>query len=236
MAYLPILYRIQEIESRLQTLRKAEEQARGNPELIALEAVFGDTVNQINQKEKDLKTVRGSQRQLELELKSCQEHLKVEEGKLYSGFTSSSRELESIQHKATEYYKSKEKLEDELLKLLEEEESLTGQIQEHRRNLENMEKQRGIILLEVDRKLREIAMEVQDLDQELSGLLEKPPAEWLERYRKIAKSHNGIGIAKIKSDSCGACHVGLSDSLYQKVKRGDDQLVFCESCGRILYF
>ena len=92
----------------------------------------------------------------------------------------------------------------------------------------------------IQKKLREqqltIQMEQEDFQAELEGLLPQVPEDWLKRYRKIANSHRGIGMAKLKNNTCGACHIRQSDALLQQIKRGDDKMVFCENCGRILCY
>jgi uncharacterized protein len=236
MANLPILFRIQEIESRLQALKREADQAYGNPDLLAVDSQLKEINRLLIKSRNHLKATRNSQKQMNMELESCQERLKVEEEKLYSGTTSSSKELGLIQQKAAEYVKSKAKIEDDIIKLLEEDENFTGKIRDLEKSLTVFEQQKSLIGRQIEQRLLIISDEVKELQTELSAVEDQVPVQWLERYRRIAKSHNGVGIAKMKSDNCGGCHVGLSDSLFLKVKRGEDALFFCENCGRILYF
>lgn len=236
MAFLPVLYRIQEIETALNALEQREAAAKQDPNYQALKMLQQQLESSLVLLEKEMGQSNSSQRQMDLELKSCLEHIKVEEQKLYSGKTSSSRELEQIQQKMTEYQKSKDKYEEQLLELMEAAENFLTRQNEEKSRLEKCLQEMQANKKIINQKLLEIKLEKTDLEAELSDLVSQIPPEWLERYRKIAKSHRGIGIAKVKQNSCGGCHVSLSESLLQKIKRGNDQINFCENCGRILYY
>jgi predicted nucleic acid-binding Zn-ribbon protein len=184
----------------------------------------------------ELSHIRSRSKHIEMETQGFAGHIKQEEEKLYGGKISNPRELEQIGQKISEYRKSQTKLDDELYPLLENEELLSGQIVQMQQRLEKS----ALEVEGIQKQIREQQLETQikqeEFQAELETLLPQVPPEWLERYRKIAGSHKGIGMAKLKNNACGACHVSQSDSLLQKVKRGDDQLVFCENCGRILCY
>jgi predicted nucleic acid-binding Zn-ribbon protein len=57
-----------------------------------------------------------------------------------------------------------------------------------------------------------------------------------ETYERVARFRKGIGVAEVRDDgTCGACHVRLRPQAYAET-RMNNQIVICESCGRILYF
>ncbi|MCL6588408.1 MAG: hypothetical protein K6U80_00485 [Firmicutes bacterium] len=236
MANLPILYQIQTIESRLAALKQAEEGIIHHSGLLGLEKQEKETLQDLQRVKEKRRAANSSQHRLELELKTCQEHIRNEEKKLYGGAITSSRELEQIQQKIAEYQRNKTRLEDEILKLMEAEEKLSEKESALQKKVESSGQEIAQRKQELKRQVLEISMETQELREQLEVLLPQIPPEWLDRYRRIAKAHNGVGIAKIKGDTCGGCHICLSEGMLQKVKRGDDLLVFCENCGRILYY
>ena len=227
MAFLPILYRIQELDSQALALKRTLDQAAADPNILAVQTLQQQIVTSLGKIETQRQRINSAQRQLELDLKACQERLGHEEAKLYDGTVVSSRGLEQVQQKATEYRNQQAKIEDE--KLAAEQSDL-------KKRLTACEAETAAIQQRLKQQSMEIALEQNQIDSELEELRPRVPVEWLERYQRIAKAHFGIGITKIKTDSCGACHVGLSDLLLGKAKQGEDTLIFCESCGRILYF
>jgi predicted nucleic acid-binding Zn-ribbon protein len=236
MAILPLLYRIQEIESRVAELDRNLAAAQQNPNLIAVRLLQNELKTSVDGIEADLKKVKNAQRRLDLELKTCQERLKNEEDKLYGGTVGHARELEQIQQKVGEYQNHRGKIEDELLQLMEKDEEYSDQLAELRQRWEKVLQENDRIEADIKQQSLEVGFEKDQLLMELEELTPQIPPDWLERYRKIAKAHRGIGIAKLKQNSCGACHVSLSDSRLNQVKRGEDKLQFCENCGRILFY
>ncbi|HEY8464326.1 MAG TPA: C4-type zinc ribbon domain-containing protein [Bacillota bacterium] len=236
MAILPLLYRVQEIESRLAQLEQTLLQLQEDPSLTALEGLKTELDQIIIKAEKQLEQQKRRQRQLSLELNSCEERLKQENEKLYSGTIVQPRELELVQQKVAEYQGLCSKLEEDLLQLMECDEVKTAE-------LTGTKQRRAAVAAEYDQRQNElyqqklaVNFEKEQLQLELEELLPQIPLEWLEKYRRIAKAHRGIGITRIKQQSCGACHVSLAESRLQQIKRGEDKLYCCENCGRILYY
>jgi predicted nucleic acid-binding Zn-ribbon protein len=56
----------------------------------------------------------------------------------------------------------------------------------------------------------------------------------LSHYDRVVK-HRGTGLAAAKNGRCTSCHTMLRPQVYQDV-RNETELIFCESCSRILYF
>jgi predicted nucleic acid-binding Zn-ribbon protein len=236
MAYLPVLFQIQTIESRLLALKKDEGLARNDPKIVQAEAALKEMGSLGAELESKRHAIQSSNRKLELELKACQEHIAVEEKKLYGGSVTNSRELGQIEQKVVEYKHTASKLEDEILQLMEHDDGLGARISALQKKKASCEQELAALKTASSQKLREISIEVMGLESELSELTPQVREEWLARFHKIAGAHNGIGIAQVKSGNCGACHVSLSDMMLQKVKRGDDVIICCENCGRILYY
>jgi hypothetical protein len=61
------------------------------------------------------------------------------------------------------------------------------------------------------------------------------PRDFIARFDTIFNARGGVAVARIVSNACGACHVRLRPQIINLVKRGEE-LSFCESCRRILYF
>ncbi len=236
MANLPILYRIQELESKGLAFKKSLDQAANNPNLVAIKTLHQQSEKALSALNDQRRQNTISQHKLELELKTCQDLLKHEEDKLYNGTIVSSRSLEQVQQKAQEYRSQQGKIEDQILVLLEKDEKQSAEQEELRKRLTSCEQEITKIEKEMKLQSAEVALQLSEMEMELDELKPQIPPPWLERYQRIAKAHSGIGITKIKNDSCGACHVGLSDSLLRKAKQGEDALIFCENCGRILYY
>ncbi|MGD8401195.1 MAG: C4-type zinc ribbon domain-containing protein [Bacillota bacterium] len=236
MAILPLLYRVQEIESRMAALTKNLESLAGEPNLTALQSLLQKLTAVYRTKEGELRQVKLRQRRLEAELQMCQGRLQHEEKRLYDGSVTQARELEQIEQKAAEYRHAQARFEEELLELMEADDKLTADLQALFGRRQTAAAEEAQLQAKMKQQSLELILEKEDLQAELAELEPQIPPEWLERYRRIARSQRGIGVAKLKQNSCGACHVSLSEFRLQQVKRGEDKLHFCENCGRILYY
>jgi hypothetical protein len=54
-------------------------------------------------------------------------------------------------------------------------------------------------------------------------------------YERIRKKRNGVAVTGIAEGLCLACNLSLRPQFLQDVRR-NDQVLYCESCGRILYY
>ena len=74
---------------------------------------------------------------------------------------------------------------------------------------------------------------------ELHGERKKIVAELtpavLRKYESIRKHRSGIGVAEAADGRCTACHMAMRLQFFQDLKRGEEVMA-CESCGRILYY
>jgi len=59
------------------------------------------------------------------------------------------------------------------------------------------------------------------------------PAELLAHYNRI-KKHITPPLARLMVDQCSGCNTSLPSAVLHKVRNASDELVECESCGRII--
>lgn len=79
-----------------------------------------------------------------------------------------------------------------------------------------------------ERQLEQFRAERKDLVGQLSPHLNST-------YERIRKKWHGAVTAEVVDGRCTACQIVLRPQFFQDLKRGGD-LMFCESCGRILFY
>jgi uncharacterized protein len=63
------------------------------------------------------------------------------------------------------------------------------------------------------------------------------PPELYDRYRVFAPRHHGVAVATLDGETCSGCRVHLRPHIVQRLMRPENnEIVECESCGRMLYF
>ena len=66
------------------------------------------------------------------------------------------------------------------------------------------------------------------------GLRHGIDGDLLRRYERVMK-FRGSGLAEVRDHKCMGCQVMLRPQIYNEVRNGE-QIVFCDSCQRVLYF
>jgi predicted nucleic acid-binding Zn-ribbon protein len=75
--------------------------------------------------------------------------------------------------------------------------------------------------------------ELARLGGQRSALAATIDASLLDRYERV-RQRWGTGVSDATSGQCSECHIALRPQQFQDLKRGD--ILFCQSCGRILFY
>lgn len=62
------------------------------------------------------------------------------------------------------------------------------------------------------------------------------PEDLRGRYTRIARRHHGVALVEVRQEQCYGCGMRVLPHLYQELLRpSSEEVIFCETCGRILY-
>jgi uncharacterized protein len=76
-----------------------------------------------------------------------------------------------------------------------------------------------------------------ELEMERARAVAEIPENLLDHYDRIVKKHNGIALAEVREEKCGACGMRVRPHVFQEMRRaGSDEMFHCETCTRILYY
>jgi predicted nucleic acid-binding Zn-ribbon protein len=82
---------------------------------------------------------------------------------------------------------------------------------------------------EMEQRKKEYAYLTRARDQVAETLSE----ENLELYEHLRRRKNGVAVALLEDENCGACHTQVAIGILDNI-RYRDELLNCPSCGRIL--
>jgi uncharacterized protein len=127
------------------------------------------------------------------------------------------------------------KAEDKILDLMEQSEPLEKnlktaavELQTEQQHVEG-EKERARARTATDQKeLAETATERKSTAAQMDPKI-------YAHYERIRKKTRNTAVADATDGRCDACQIGLRPQFFQDLRRGD-QVMFCESCGRILIY
>lgn len=127
------------------------------------------------------------------------------------------------------------RLEDRILELMSESEPLERNVKaaevalaEEKKQVE-AEKQQARERTAADRKA------LDELQGERKALVGGISPNIYRNYERIRKGRRGIAVAEAVDGRCAACHMAMRLQFFQDLRKGD-QVMLCESCGRILYY
>jgi uncharacterized protein len=128
------------------------------------------------------------------------------------------------------------KAEDRILALMEESEPLEANVkraevalQEEKRKVE-AEKQEARQRTFDDQQ----ALTALRADRE-SVVADVKPGVY-SSYERLRAKRKGLAVAEAIEGRCSACHMALRLQFYQELRISTDDVMFCESCGRILFY
>ena len=127
------------------------------------------------------------------------------------------------------------KFEDRILDLMGESEPLDANVKKAEAALKEEKQQVETEKARARERTSSDEQQLGQLESERKTIVAAVKPHILSAYERIRKKWHGIALAEATDGRCSACRIVLRPQFFQDLRRGD-QLMFCESCGRILYY
>ena len=172
-------------------------------------------------------------KQLESELVTTQQHhdkykqdlMRVRNEKEYS---TALREIDAAKKQASA-------LEGEILKRMEETEKLEAELSVGAPDIERKRGEVDQLLVSLDKERDDTGKLFDSLNQRRRQLSGQLPISLFSTYDRMSRTRRGQALAQVRNGICTACRMKVRPKVFSDVRKGD-QMVTCESCGRILYY
>jgi uncharacterized protein len=210
--------KLEAIPGRIQAIRDGVQQAKTNVDQIR---------GKLDGARKDLRT-----KEKELEYQGAQR--KKLEARLYEVKTNKeySAALAEIEGAKVE----KDRLEEEILGLMELQERLGREVVEGEARLRPLEAEGRVQEAAAAEELRALEGDVEVARSERESVAREVPRDLLSQYGRLLKGRGGLAVALVGSNGiCSGCRVTLTPQRFNEVRQSSLILV-CESCGRFLYY
>ena len=173
-------------------------------------------------------------KQLEFELATTQQnHDKFEQDKTR---VRNEKEYTAVLREIDASRKHIGALESDILRHMEELETLDADLAERAPDVERMRAEVDLTLRALDAEQEAASRQLSEFGQRRKKLSEKMPRALFSSYDRKSRLSRGQALAEIRSNGiCAACRVRVRPKIFSDVRKGD-QLVTCENCGRILYY
>jgi predicted nucleic acid-binding Zn-ribbon protein len=181
-----------------------------------------------------LRQAQTKARDLDLELKSLNSKIAGQEKLLYSGKVLSAKEASNLQEEVASLKRWQTDREDHLLDAMVEQEEAEAGMQAAR-------EKRAAVEVAWQNDQHELLASQKELNHKLVELQQRRPAmvaqvgpDLLEPYDRMRLKKGGRAVAPVKDGACQGCGVTVSANK-ARLARSKGELVYCGTCGRILY-
>jgi predicted nucleic acid-binding Zn-ribbon protein len=225
------LSRLQKIDTELDQISQRQKDLT---RLIEDQAIVDEVKNRLDEVNAELASRQKTLKGIEDKNNQLQMKLQEDEHTLYGGKIRLPRELQDLQNEIASLKKQIS---------IQDESQFNTMMQ-----VEDQEKQLSAIQAELAEAQSTFATRVAGWRGEFSSLEKKKENLLTERnaaaqnldtasmqqYESLRKTKRGLAVALVSEQACMACGATLTPADWQAA-RSPQRLVFCSSCGRILY-
>ena len=225
------LYRLQQLDHQIDRI---------NARLQEIEKALSDDRRvQAAQKklavaQKNSKNKQSALKQIEDKVEDQRLKRKLNQASLFGGKVTNPKVLQDLQMEAEALKRYIEKLEDEQLEAMiasETADEALKQAEHAHQQAKATAIEENASLLGEKTKLEE---DLERLLREKEAVLQPITPVSLAMYENLRKTKRGTAIAAISDGGCSSCGQNLTPAVLQSI-RAANTLVFCPSCGRILF-
>lgn len=222
----------------LQELDNQGDALKGRIEIVESQLGESEALRQaraiVQELDEQLSKAGGEERGLEWEVQDLKAKMNKVEQTLYGGSVHNPKELEALQKDLVQLRASQKAKEDKLLGLMERLEALQEEKKGAAMDLEKVEERwhgEQDALYKEEQTLRKQRAALEQTREGLVALVEAPV---LGLYESLRSSRQGQAVSKVEGGMCRGCRISLPNMQVQLARRGQE-LVQCNSCGRIIY-
>jgi len=231
--HLKNLYDFQESLVQKEKLESYFKNHPGRKELKSLR-------KKIEEMEEEYKAECERQRELkkklaldELKSKEIDGQIQELEKRIYGGEVKTMKELNKLQNKQASFKNILEQTESDILNTMMEIDELQKGLPQKKDMISSLIKEHNEKRLKIKQELDKINEEIIRLSTKAQELEGKIPVDLMSKYKRIEKV-KPLPVSKIVDGKCSGCRMDVSVMVAQEVSR-HDRIIYCESCGRILF-
>ena len=212
-----------------------ENRRRCLPErILNKEGQIVNLENKYEQEKSGLKELQLKIKRREMDAKTINDKIDKNKNELFGGKISDIKELKQLQKVIESLQGEQDKVEEDLLILMDEEDGIKLKIGKLEREILDLKEQLNEVKKTVEQEDREIRQFIEQKGIERKEVIHQINDQSLiDRYNMLWNEKNGEAIVVIESSTCSGCNLSLpSDIIYHLQK--DDCLIICPNCNRIL--
>lgn len=227
---LQLLYQLQQIDTHIQ--------ARGH-ELATLddghstEQTLAAQQQSLQQMQQDLAATRVQLHDKELQLQGTEDDRAAKWALAYGGRVTDPKELQALEKKIAELDRLRDRLEEEIIGLLDETEAQSQATDDKATEVQKLTAKLQSIRENSGTRTEQLTAQLQDLRQGREQLPTHIQPVLLQQYEQIRQRSGDLAVVAVDNGACGGCHTSVPSN-YVTALANPTQILRCESCRRIL--
>lgn len=216
-----------------QILRVRSELNGLGPERQALQTRGDATQAELESGKLKAKQVESERKRLELEVEA--KKLQIEKYSLQQFQTKKNDEYRALAHEIENCQAAIVELENQQLELMEQGDRIQKEVAAAAHTAADMKKLVDGKMLELAAREENLKKQLAELEANYDQLTVGVDSSVLARYQRLRKQRGEKSVVGIEHSVCGGCHMKLPTQIVISCQ-GQQELVMCPNCGRILYY
>jgi len=201
-------------------------------EIKALDDAYKAREEETKAADADLKKLQVENKNKEVELQTKEEAIKKFQGQLYQIKTN--KEYTAMEKEINVVRADCSVLEEDIINLLDKIDEADKAKQSRSDQLKT---EKGKIAEEkkkINEETKKVETELNGFKGQRNQLADKVDKIILSKYERILRNKDGLALVPIRNNACQGCFLDMPPQVINEIKMKKD-LIFCESCARILY-
>jgi hypothetical protein len=228
------LKEFQEHEIKINRIRKEWKEREENSPLSKLEEKVMALEEEVSLAQEELGRERLLQKKIEGELELLEKKIESEEKRMYSGKVSNPKELSNLTQEIESLKRQQDRMETELLELIERVEKVQEKLERKEEELRKKEREKE----EEEENLADFVTEAEQMismeEEALKKLRPEISDDLFSLYEKLKKRIGEQVVVELKRGVCRGCQMELPAEEVDKMLRQPDNIWHCTHCRRIL--
>ena len=228
---LRIAIRLQDLDTRI---RELQDEVAALPKHIAvIEKTLESHIRRVEADKAALAANQRERKQLDLEIQTQEQKISKLKDQMLQAKTN--EQYTAFKHEI-EYCEAEiRRCEDRILDRMSESEPLEQNLRKTQSALDEEKQQVEAEKKAARERTAEDKRQMEALLKDRAEVAAQMTPGVMRQYEHLRRSRKGIAIAEAKDGRCGACNMTLRLQFFQELRRLD-QVMYCETCGRILFY
>lgn len=226
---------LQGVDSEVDQLRHRLRNLPQEAEIKELTRSRGVTLGKLRDQQIVVDDLAAAQEKADADVEQVKARRRRDQERIDSGAIANPKDIERMQHEMATLERRISVLEDEELEVMEQLDEAQGLLRRLQEEMHATDERLAELTDARDVQAGEVKAELALVETRRSPIVAEVPDDLLALYEKLRASKGGVGAAALRARQCGGCMLTLDPSELARIKGlGDDEVVRCEECQRIL--